>query len=288
MQHSNNTRVQEVLSDWQSLPFRQQPVLVKTFTAGLNHQTYLLSCSRKQFVLKLFSEAQKTAIFAQQFAAHHGIAPNVLYVNQEYDLVIIEYIPSNTLSSKQINSESVTALAKKLRKLHSIPSDIVAGKVGKFDIQAMCDNYLNRVDKQDTLSQNIHEKLSPVIQQFVDDSTQWCFCHNDLVKENCFVVKDQALFIDWEYAKINNPWFDLAAIIYYLNLDQQQTTTLIQQYQPEWLDKIDEPIFYASQISLLWTDMLWHIAQGGWQWWPDLKQKLEDLKDLAKKLNIAL
>ena len=142
-------------------------------------------------------------------------------------------------------------------------------------------------------SYTIHEmelksSLVFIFTLFLNDETQWCLCHNDLVQDNCFIVKQRSLFIDWEYSQRNNPWFDLAAIIYYFQLDIRQSMFFLNAYRPTWESKVTKSIYYTSQCALLWADILWHLARSNGEAWPHLENKMDDLKSLAKRLNIDL
>jgi thiamine kinase-like enzyme len=123
---------------------------------------------------------------------------------------------------------------------------------------------------------------------FEHDNTAWCVCHNDLVAANCFVIEQQAQFIDWEYARRHNPWFDLAAIVVYLRLDDRQANWFLQHYRGDWSACKDEPIYHAAQCALLWGDILWHLARFGESFWPELRQKLQCITASAAALGIDL
>lgn len=275
--NTNASRLDATLSNWQDLPIEKKPILLKTFSSGLNHQTHLISANDELTVLKLFSAPSSSAIAIQQFAADHQLAPNILYTNPEHDAALMEYINSDTLT-KAINSQDLGLLGNTLKALHSLPTKLVSMQTGDFDLLEYYETYLAKIDANDLIIRSIHTELLPVIDFFLEDKTPRCVCHNDLVKENCFITETGAQFIDWEYTQINNPWFDLAIIIYSLALDQQQAASLIKAYNPNWLDSITTPIYFAAQCAMLWCDILWHLARGQNQDIPELQTKLADLK----------
>lgn len=285
--NSNNNRITLALNNWQDMPIEEKPTLIKTFAAGLNHETYLISSNDQKAVLKLFSEPSYSAITMQKFASAYKIAPEVYYVNKDFDLALLEYINSETVT-ENLSSQDLISLAKALRKLHSLTAPNISSQLGNFDLLAFYDSYLAAIPTKDSLAHRIHEQIQPIIIMYLNDTTQWCLCHNDLVQENCFIFNQNALFIDWEFAQQNNPWFDLAAIIYYFHLDIRQSTFFLNAYQPTWESKVTKSIYTSSQVALLWADMLWHLARSKGDAWPDLKNKLDDLSRLAKQLNIDL
>ena len=266
------------------MPIKEKPILLKTFSSGLNHQTHLISSEDKKTVLKLFSKPSSSAIAIQKFAAKHQLSPHVLYTNPTYDVALMEYIDSSTIS-QPINPQELKLLGSALKKLHSLPNKLVENQTGRFDLLGYYETYLDEIGANDSLTQSIHQKILPIINVFLKDETHWCVCHNDLVKENCFVTKTDSQFIDWEYAQINNPWFDLATIIYSLQLDHQQAAHLIKVYNSKWLDILSTPIYFAAQCAMLWCDILWHLARGQNLQLPELKKKIDDLKNLETNFN---
>ena len=280
----------DILTNWHEMPLDEQPKLIKTFTAGLNHETHLVQSANKQYVLKLFQQAEPRAITVQRWAADHGLAPEIFYANQRRDIVLMDYLATETINRSDINQNTLKMLATALRRLHELPGSELADDIGQFDLLEFCKTYLKQIDASDTLSQQIYTQLLPVLTIFTQDNTPYCICHNDLVTANCFVVgdaqKQKALFIDWEYAQLHNPWFDLTAIIYYFELSADEAQFFLNQYRNGWASKFGTPIEVAAQISLLWGDMLWHLARGGWSAWPNLEKKLADLRQLALKLEL--
>ena len=57
------------------------------------------------------------------------------------------------------------------------------------------------------------------------------FCHNDLVKENIIVNNSGMFLIDFEYAKSNDVYFDLAALVVSFQLNTEQQQALLEQYR---------------------------------------------------------
>ena len=282
-------RLQQVLTDWQQRDALQEvPAIVKTFTAGLNHETHLVKTGQLLRVLKLFTEPQPAAIKTQQWAAFLAIAPEIVDHSAGYDIAVFDYIDTPSLAETALINDHLAPLGEALQTLHRTPADDLQQELGDFNLTGFCERYLAEIQNGRALYQDMHERLQPVLDVFLNDPSPWCLCHNDLVAANCFVGPDGAMFIDWEYAQRHNPWFDLAGIIYYLRLNDQQIKTLIDAYDPDWSELTDQPIVTAAQCAILWGDMLWHLARGGREAWPDMGQKLSDLVELTATLEVEL
>ena len=275
-------RLQATLRQWQDWPVSQKPELVRAFDSGLNHQAFLLEVDSQWLVLKLFSQVQKTetqgrAIQVQNWAAQCSLAPAILYSDQDKNYCLMEYCAGG-------QCDDIQALASKLKLLHSETAPVVDFSMQKLDLLSVQSAYLAEATSH---IQKIHQQLLPAIQIFVDDSNHACVCHNDLVTENCRVMDNQAVFIDWEYAQLNNPWFDIASIFYYFNFDRQARLKFIQHYDKSFLEQLEKPICVAAICTVLWTDILWHLERGSEDEWHRQQQKIDVLRGYANQLGLA-
>jgi len=275
----------QVLEHWQDYGIGCKPALVRTFTAGLNHASYLLQVAQQKLVLKIFTNPQPNAIRAQQWAAKLGLAPNINFVSQEHDLILMQHVESDTINATKIRSEDLVKFGAALKLLHHSPSESLHKELGEFDLLQFCHEYLHGLDEE---IKTLHTRLLPALEPFINDTTAWTLCHNDLVSENCFVERGKVVFIDWEYAQLHNPWFDLAGIVLYFDLSQKQAKVLFDGYQYGWSEKVATPIYYSTLIALLWIDILWHLAKYGMNYSLSMQSKWARLSGLASELDTPL
>lgn len=258
-----------------------KPEFQKVFEDGLNHDVALINGGfqgiKKQHVLKCFSAPHSSAINSQDWASKLGVAPDIHYADPDSTYCVMDYLKADSISPESLSSKDLSAIAQALNGVHSAPIPEFATTTGIFDLLKFCGAYLQTAGER---AQTLHQQIITPLNSFVNDTTPMSFCHNDLVVGNCFVVNGQAQFIDWEYAQLHNPWFDLAAIIYYLQLDNKQAAAFLDNYEAGWSVFVGTSVFYTSQLSLLWADMLWHLAKFGPDFWPRLEVKLNDLEQL--------
>lgn len=258
--------LESALDKWKELGLTTRPRLLATFTAGKNHQTGLLDILGVKTVIKVFRHSLERSLFAQQQAAQFSLAPKIL--GHYKNIVLMDFIEGGLPVLEQ------TAIA--LSSLHSnLTADTYA-----LDLPKLLEQYLQRADE--TLK-NQHQSLVPLLEEFFDDSTPWCFCHNDLVNENCVSNAEQACFLDWEYAAQHNPWFDLAAIVLYRGFNRKQAKAFLQAYA-DWQHKVDDRIFLTSQITVLWADLLWHVYTYGLDYRLKNSSRFDQLNGLVDKL----
>lgn len=260
------------LEQWHEWGLHAKPTLIRVFTEGKNHTTALIKSGQSDLVLKVFNHSFDQAVNAQKTAYHHGaIAPKVLFA--EKPIAVMEFVQSS--------QPNIGGLAKALSRLHCI--NISESK--PFDLKGFYSDYLTTADET---VRAWNTQLVRLIDEFIDDPTPCCFCHNDLVVENCMGSNQHAVFIDWEYAQTNNPWFDLAAIVLYRNLDTEQAHSFLSAYQDDWSHTMTERIFISSQLALLWGDLLWHLNKYGNAYRLENKPRFTKLAELAQLLGVSL
>ena len=274
--------------------------LIRVFKDGLSHNTALFESSETKFVLKSFrgrEQLSRQAIHAQVIASHYSLAPKVLYSSIEKRILVCEFIDVPALGQLCKNDASnsqLVSIADALGTLHNLEVGADIESLGHFDIVGFCENYI------DTANDDIkrqHELLLPTLIKFQKSATQ-VFSHNDLVADNIFCLENtvarnaplkegRAIFIDWEYAQLNDPWFDLAAVIFYLGLKQSSTERFLNLYFLKCPDakRNHYPKLIEATTVLLWGDVLWHLHNFGNDYQSKLKHKMDWLNQHALGLD---
>lgn len=271
--------------DWRAWPILGPPKISSRFESGLNHRTLLIESAGKQYVLKLFEAPAPSAIAAQRWAAKRSLSTKVVYAPNDGRYLLMDFFIGDELTNSDPNIDKLTVIAELTRALHEEGIDQTGIACGYFNYSAYCDQYLQKCDPK---IHELHCSLQPALDIFTQDQTPLRFCHNDLVLSNCLLDESKALLLDWEFAQINNPWFDLASIIYYWRLNKTQSRAFLAAYHNDFEAKYQQAIVYAAQCAVLWLDILWHLNRFGSDYLPKLTQKFEDLKNLAQKLDISL
>ena len=77
------------------------------------------------------------------------------------------------------------------------------------------------------------------------------FCHNDLAAENWIYDGTKMWLIDWEYAGIGNPMFELACLSGHCFLTTEMEKELIRCYQGHYTDETMRKLKMFKVVSLL-------------------------------------
>ena len=211
------------LKHWSSWAyFSSPPKLIKEFDDGLSHACGLIGDARKQAVLKVFNgcESQfEQAVSMQKCAAATGLAPAVIAHTTAHKALLMKYIDRKPW---EMNSTALAAIAEALASLHQMPVTDAIVRFGQFNMRDYCLQYLDEIGQRGAIgiwAKQQHAKLEQQLLEFDHSQAKSYLCHNDLVAANILLRNNEVTFIDWEYAQLNSPWFDLAAVIFYLNLN---------------------------------------------------------------------
>lgn len=80
-------------------------------------------------------------------------------------------------------------------------------------------------------------------------------CHNDLVSGNILFKDDEAYLIDYEYAAMNHPYFDIMSLISENNIDDEDIRKQI--YQEYFGNKLNDEILKELQLIENMQNLLW-------------------------------
>jgi thiamine kinase len=203
---------------------------IEELTGGFTNRTFLISSGGERCVLRLnakttgaftFDRTCELSILAS--AGEAGLAPAIVYSDIENGILVTEYLSDPVWSASDLEStENIEALAELIRRVHALPMSGVA-----LDLNlsaARYEEYLKRRHGLHAYALRCREVVASNPQ-----SDHLVCCHNDIVAENV-IASDPLKLIDWEYAGDNDPYFDLASIIRFHNLPQQDSDSLLSAY----------------------------------------------------------
>ena len=192
---------------------------------------YKFKNNDKEYVLRLshpnrpISERDRT-IQCYKLASANGIAPIIKYTSADKGVLVAEYINGNYVSKTDLlNKKLLMKLAKTIKKLHNIdgfPSfkDIFTIRQS-FEKQALLLN--------SSLVLKASKDLKLIDRILLKDKVTLVATHNDLKPENIF-FDNKFMIIDWEAACLGYPCFDLATILVFYNLSDDEQDEFLEAY----------------------------------------------------------
>lgn len=240
---------------WNS-PLGAKPVLTKAINTGLSHSTFLFEgISRQgellQFIMRIENPASRELaiplseeVRLMELAA--GIAPQVIYTNQH------ALVTERLIGSHRQNGNNLSAIGRTLAQLHQHRSS----GLRSIDLKNHCESYWHKLG-QPAESAPIFSSYQKHLIQTLGRYPQQCLCHNDLNPDNIILQGSTARLIDWEYAGLNSPYFDIASLIEMLQLNEEQTQELSLAYWGEKLLKERRNALRDFQIIVRFVNWLW-------------------------------
>lgn len=172
----------------------------------------------------------------------------IVYLNKSNGDCIYPYIEGNNINLDNVKDcKFLKLFAKKLKELHSI-------KLTKSLSLEENDYY-----QYNQYSNKINRKYTSLYLQLLEKhkNLQKCLCHNDLTPWNMVYNKSKQTlsFIDFEWSRINTPYFDLANFIKESNIhNTKYEKYLVSQYNKKFsLSTITDFLYICAYFSYVWT-----------------------------------
>ena len=199
---------------------------VTELKGGLTNNSWLIVKGKKSGVLKIDHglrgapfNTRSAESYVQTAAAKAGLAAPVLFASD--GVYFTEYVEGAVWTRNSFGVPgNLERIAAALKRLHALP---LTGRA--LDARVAAGRY---VEKATGLDPQVIGQCTDVISR-MRLPHNLCCCHNDLVAENIITTPD-LMFLDWEYACDNDPFFDLATVVEHHELDDAQVTRLLNAY----------------------------------------------------------
>lgn len=208
---------------------------VKPIHSGYSNHNYLLYLkSGKKFQIKISKqviENRENCAIAIELSGDKSF----LYLNAQGD-AIRKWQKGNTI--KDWNDQLLFLIARKLKQLHSIKP-----------IGLVKHNYKQRLFMD--LNTKYLDAYLRLVEKYENDKL--VFSHNDLNAENIIEDDNVPHFLDFEYARANSLYWDLANLINEADLNEWQQKVLTSNYGKIDKDKLHDYIFIHLFFSYTWV-----------------------------------
>jgi thiamine kinase-like enzyme len=178
-------------------------------TQGYSNENYLVVADDKKYILRKLLRTDIDRDFeykVQSLTYSQYLTAEPLFYDEKYGLMLFEFIEGR--HKQKLEKIDITALVKTLKKLHGI-------KINKEPVFIKIKNQ----------NQGIKEAFE-IIDKY---NTEYVLCHNDLNPQNVF-FSDEVKLIDWEYAGINDRYFDLASVCVEFDLNKKDEVYFLESY----------------------------------------------------------
>ena len=202
---------------------------------GITNVTYGYDHDGDRFLVRVFGAGtellgidREVHVHNARLAHEHGIGAAVIHADAEG--MVCRAAPGRTLSSGSAASPGVLArVAEALRSCHGVPVSQVRGVYSVF---ADVTGNIGRAGLMGVALPDDADRLATVAGS-VDAALRTApvpaaFCHGDAVPDNMIDDGERVFLIDWEYAGVGDPFFDLGMVAAYHDLGQEQSAELLR------------------------------------------------------------
>jgi thiamine kinase-like enzyme len=241
---------------------------ISPLSGGITNNNFRVEVSGEAFVLRITgANTEMLGIDRNQeyeanlMAGRLGIAPEVVYFIQPEGYLITRFIAGRPILPEEMcRPENIRRAMEVVRRIHRMPA-----LSGNFSVFRVIDSYTEIARRYrvpfpedfDRLMGHVREAESALMTH----PGQPCPCHNDLLNAN-FLTDGQLYVLDWEYAGMGNPYFDLANFSDHHSLSEEQDAWLLECYFGE----VTSEHFAHLKIMKVLSDLreaTWGLVQIG-------------------------
>ena len=263
---SKSLQAENALNSWRQWDagLSRRPVILKPLGGGRSNRSFLLDSDGKRMVLRmngldlLLPNASREHEYAiWRVASEQGIAPPVLYVNEQKGVLVSTYI-NNSLPPQPPPGQGIATQAfDLLRRCHQLEVEAPT-----IDYASHIERYWNNIKDRD-MSVNPalvkqREPMRLLLETLINSGTETGLCHHDPVVANFVGNADRLYLIDWEYAARGLLLMDYAAMAVEWEIDD---TTVFER------TGIAPELLIMAKTLYRYICDLWE-AQNGPRAWP--------------------
>ncbi|AUD65361.1 hypothetical protein BK011_06535 [Tenericutes bacterium MZ-XQ] len=261
----------------------EEEVIIKhRLLGGMSHLTYVIEIKGELYTYRVIGKDGN--LFVNRHFEHENIKKveplhlnnETVYFDESTGEKAAKYVEGTVLSSVDYHPY-LKDVAKMLKKLHH------------SGIEPASDyGLLERLELYETYTENRSELYLDLKKKWVDMYLNErlhmpkVFCHNDAQRSNIVIGKDQLYLLDWEYAGLNEFYYDIAS---FGNVKFEDALELLDVYLEKKATKKEQDMvrFYRMFQALQWHQVALRKQMIG------LSEVLHfDFEELAKKyLNLA-
>jgi len=237
--------------DWQA-EVRSRPTVVRSLD-GFTNDNFLITAGTQQWSLRLntkrllpgIDRPRERQVIDAVSAAGVMDAP----VYQSETCLVTRYFGGRY--PDLANEKSLAAVGRLFRHIHRIETAVDDVLEPLHYAEALVDRCAYEHDTLARCLSTISDAYHP--------PEHVCLCHNDLSRENLIQTPDGLVAIDWEYARLGDPAFDVAVLVEMGALNDSHVSALLAGYEDE--GDLEHRLPGARLLYAL-VDVLWWLSVG--------------------------
>lgn len=240
----------------------------KVLGGGITNQNYLLTVSSERYVLRIGGEntellgiRRENEHRASRIAAELGLGAEIVAFVPEERALVTRFVAGESVSAVEAAvPKTLSRIVDGIRSYHAGPA--FSGTFSPFETVR---TYRQLAAERGVgLPPNAADALSRAaeIEAALGPLERPVPCHNDLLPGNFIDDGKRIRILDWEYAAMGDPFFDLGNLAANLELDAQGCELLVRSY----CRRVESQHLARLRLMVLASDLresFWGFLQSG-------------------------
>jgi thiamine kinase-like enzyme len=209
---------------------------VTPLSGGITNENFRVEVGSATYVLRLAGPRteelgidREHELACARIAAQLDVGPEVVSVLPQGQGLVSRFVPSHPVTEEAARQpDTLARFARSLRTVHEGPA--FPGHFSPFD--TVRTYYAHAREKRVTFPAGIDRVLARAdeLERAVRGKRADRPCHNDLLAGNLLDDGQRIWILDWEYAAMGDPMFDLGNFAVNQGLDEAATRVLLRAY----------------------------------------------------------
>jgi thiamine kinase-like enzyme len=245
---------------------RARSITVAPLVGGITNLNYRVDVDGQTFVARISSvEARLLGVkrrrehTATVSAWHAGVAPEVVYWSEKRGILVTRFVPGTALEVEQsIGPDRIRRIVTSMRLYHA--GQPYVGTTSPFaTIRAWASAARRHGMPLPADVDELIAALRPIRRALAARPVLAVPCHNDLWGPNLIDDGERVTVLDWEYAGMGDPHYDLASVAIHHSDGEAWDRALLEAYA----GTVSEPA--AARIALYriaseLRESLWYVV----------------------------
>jgi thiamine kinase-like enzyme len=239
---------------------------LESLSAGLISATYRVARDGVAYTLKVAADERLAGpdpaweLSVLERAGRIGVAPRVVYADLERAVLIARWVPGRSWSAQEVKAAAnLSNMAELLRKVHALSVPAPPRMIAPLQWIEIYTNALSLRDlKSDPTLRT--SALARAELTFKPPHPSGVVCHSDLHTENLLQENESLILLDWEYAHVADPLWDLAGWSANNDFEADVQWSLLTRYlgsapsSSQWL-RFRSLLWLYDYVCLLWSQL---------------------------------
>jgi thiamine kinase-like enzyme len=244
-------------------PMRGEP---RELDGGITNRNFRVTFGDADYVVRrpgkdteLLGIDRESERLANEAAAGLGIAPAVAVALE--DCLVTRFVSCTAIDASELAAD-VEQLARDLRAFH----DSGAQLPSRFDVPALLAEYAAAVSARGGAVPAEYDEAVRVATRICDALAPWDPrpCHNDLLAGNVIRASENGrlMIVDWEYAGMGDPRFDLGNLSVNNEFDEATDERLLRAYYGQPPTDAQHAALKLMRVLSDAREAAWAVVQG--------------------------